>query len=91
MPFWTLISPALYEVNLKYRYTDDAISAEMYDIIRSSVVFDLGRIFATALNTPYSRFQESVRDSKAWSTILRANEKSTWKRGLDEINAAFSD
>jgi ABC-type glycerol-3-phosphate transport system substrate-binding protein len=85
------ISPALYEVNLKYRYTDDAISAEMYDIIRSSVVFDLGRIFATALNTPYSRFQESVRDSKAWSTILRANEKSTWKRGLDEINAAFSD
>lgn len=83
------ISPALYEINLKYRFTDDAVSAEMYDTIRSSVVFDLGRIFATPLSTPYSRFQDSIRNSMAWSTILKANLKSIWKNGLKQINEAF--
>jgi len=84
------ISPALYEINMKYRFTDDATSTEMYDIIRASVVFDLGRIFATALSIPFARFENAVTQKTAWSITVKANEKTVWKKGLQAINDSFN-
>ena len=43
------ISPALYEVALKLKYSQDDVSAKMFDIAKSSVVFDLGRILSNAI------------------------------------------
>ncbi|MCQ2428018.1 MAG: hypothetical protein MJ137_06415 [Clostridia bacterium] len=83
------VSPALYEINMKYRFTDDATSSEMYDLIRSSVVFDLGRIFAKTLNTPFTTFQQAITNNTAWSISVKANSKTSWKKGIESINVAF--
>lgn len=39
------ITPAVFELQLKTRYVNDPISSQMYDIIRSNLTFDLGRLF----------------------------------------------
>ena len=83
------VSPALYEITLKYRYTDDATSSEMFDIIRSSVVFDLGRIFSSNLGNPYTMFENSVKEGSNWSTVAASNAKRVWPANLKDINGAF--
>ena len=43
------VTPQLFEVSLKVKYTQDNDASRMYDIIRESLCFDLGRIFSDAL------------------------------------------
>ncbi len=55
------VVPALFEVALKVKYSQDDNDARMYDIIRESVVFDLGRVFVDSLDSmTYSIFRDSV-------------------------------
>lgn len=85
------VSPALYEITMKYRYTDDAVSSAMFDTIKSSVIFDLGRIFASALKTPYSSFETAVSGKTSWSRVVSQNIRSTWSNGLKSILQAFEN
>ncbi len=43
------LTPQLFEVSIKVKYTQDNDAARMYDIIRESLCFDIGRIFDSAL------------------------------------------
>ena len=43
------VTPAVFELSLKTKYVDDPTSGEMYDIIRESLTYDLGRIFSNDL------------------------------------------
>ena len=55
------VSPALFETAMKVKYMNDPDASEMFDIIRSSVVFDFGRIFNNDMSGyTYSLFRESV-------------------------------
>ena len=69
------ISPALYEVALKLKYSQDDVSAKMFDIAKSSVVFDLGRILSNALSGPASTWQKAITGSVSWTTTIKAQEK----------------
>ena len=40
------VTPAVFEVTMKQRYADDAQTSRMYDILRSTVSFDIGRLFS---------------------------------------------
>jgi len=84
------VSPALYEISLKYRFTDDSTSAEMYDLIKSNVIFDLGRIFATTLGKPYAAYESAISAGTSWAIVVKANAKSGWKNGLAAISDAFN-
>jgi len=44
------VTPMLYEVSMKSKYSKDSESGQMFDIIRETVVFDLGRLYTTAFN-----------------------------------------
>ena len=61
-------TPALYEQTMQTRYAKDDITAQMYDICRENIVFDLGRIFGATMNnltqTKYRGLIES--GSSAW-------------------------
>lgn len=61
-------TPALYEQTMQVRYAKDDITAQMYDICRENIVFDLGRIFGATMNnltqTKYRGLIES--GSSAW-------------------------
>ncbi|MBQ7321618.1 MAG: extracellular solute-binding protein [Clostridia bacterium] len=82
------ISPALYEVALKLKYSQDDVSAKMFDIAKSSVVFDLGRILSNALSGPASTWQKAITGSVSWATTIKAQEKP-WNKQLEKMLQVF--
>ncbi len=84
------VSPALYEITMKYRYTDDSTSGRMFDITRDGRVFDLGRIFAQNLNSPYSAFESCVANGNSWSSVISANAKKLWPNALKQVLKSFN-
>jgi len=82
------ISPALYEVALKVKYSQDDVAAMMFDIAKSTVVFDLGRILANALSGPAGTWQTAITGSVSWTTTIKAQEKP-WKKQLEKMLLVF--
>ena len=82
------ISPALYEVALKLKYSQDDVSAKMFDIAKSAVVFDLGRILSNALSGPASTWQKAITGSVSWSTTMKAQQKP-WEKQLERLLQVF--
>ncbi len=64
------VVPALFEVALKVKYSMDTEDAKMYDILRSGVVFDLGRIFNDSLGAEtYSLFRNALlENTNTWAS-----------------------
>ena len=88
---YRVLSPQLYEITMKYRFTDDSTSAEMFDLVKSTVSFDLGRIFATNFSTPYSAFENAIANNNAWTRATAALKKSTWPKALQTLLDSFAD
>jgi hypothetical protein len=75
------VSPALFENAFKVKYAQDEQSSLMYDIIRSTVSFDFGRVFNNDLNSlTYSLFRNAiVQQNTNWASTVKANEKPLTK------------
>lgn len=71
------VSPALFETGFKVKYATDNESAAMFDIIRSSIVFDFGRIFNDSMSSlTWSLFRSSVVDKDTnWASKYKSNKK----------------
>ena len=71
------VSPALFENAFKVKYAQDEQSSLMYDLIRSTVSFDFGRVFNNDLNgLTYSLFRGAVIEKNTnWASVMKANEK----------------
>ncbi|MBO7405256.1 MAG: hypothetical protein J6V24_09880 [Clostridia bacterium] len=71
------VSPALFENAFKVKYAQDQQSSLMYDLIRSTVSFDFGRVFNNDLNgLTYSLFRSAVVSKNTnWASTMKANEK----------------
>ncbi len=41
------VTPAVFEVAMKVRYTDDPQTSGMYDLLREGISFDIGRLYAS--------------------------------------------
>lgn len=80
------VSPALFEVAMKVKYSSDDDAAHMYDIIRESVTFDFGRVFANTLeNIPYGLFRNLVRDNNTNWTSTYSGKKETYISKLESL------
>ncbi len=64
------VSPALFEVALKTQYSDDSRDAAMYDIVKRTVVFDLGRIYTDSFNgDTYAMWRNmAIFYKQSWAT-----------------------
>ena len=71
------VSPALFENAFKVKYAQDEQSSLMYDLIRSTVSFDFGRVFNNDLSgLTYSLFRSAVVGGNTnWASTIKANEK----------------
>ena len=88
-------SPALFENNMKYRYTPDSLNkgdgARMFDIIRDNISFDLGRMFAVELNYISEKPLRAALDGQSWTTqsktVMTALNKLLvdLNKSLDEV------
>lgn len=86
------VSPALFETALKVKYASDNDASEMYDVIRGSAVFDIGRIFNDSVSgKTYSMFRSCLIDGNAnWISTYEKNEKSLQK-AFDKVIAALTE
>ena len=73
-------SPALFENNMKYRYTPDNAGkgdgARMFDLIREKISFDLGRIFSESLSYMSEMPSDAAANRTSWATISKQQQKA---------------
>ena len=84
------VTPALFEVSLKVKYSQDNDAARMYDIIRESLCFDLGRIFSSVLigqGTWRTAVENNVNN---WAATAKQLERPTSKK-IKTLMAIFED
>jgi len=71
------VSPAYYEVAMKVKYSRDDETAQMLDLIRENVVFDLGSVYGLAIGVDYNQFKESLMANNSdWASTYASKEKA---------------
>ncbi len=70
------VTPAIFEVAMKVRYTDDPQAARMYDIIRENVSFDIGQLYTKTLGNNISTLFRTTAMSTNPSGIASNIEKN---------------
>ena len=79
------VYPAYYDVALKNKYSSDADTAKMVDMIAEGMQFDMSYMFGEYLaNAPYL-FRYQIRDNKNDLASEYASVESKIKSGLEEI------
>ena len=86
------ITPAVFEVALKVKYSSDDQMAQMYDIIRASMTYDFGRVFTDNLDSlTYAMFRDSVlNENTNWASTYAKKEK-TLQGKMDKLIEKFGD
>lgn len=88
---YLLVTPALFEESMKLRYADAGDDSLMYDIIRQSVVIDLGRLLTTQVNNySYSIFRSAVNSNAAgsWDSSKKANGR-LFEKKIESVNKSL--
>ena len=85
-------SPALFENNMKYRYTPDVAGkgdgARMFDIIRTNINFDLGRLFSDSLSYMSEMPSDAAANRTSWATIMK-QQKVALTRAMKTLNTSL--
>ena len=70
-------TPAIFETSMKVKYSQDEDSAQMYDIIRDAVTFDLGRVFGITMgDMTQTLYRNAVSSGNTvWSSTSAAYKK----------------
>lgn len=82
------VTPALYERSFQYRYSQEEVSAQMFDIAKNGVVFDMSRIFSNSLGA-YKAWQKAITGVNAWPTTVE-RELRVWNNQIDKILDSFN-
>lgn len=84
------IGPVYFDTYVKLRYAPDERLAEMYDLIRESVVFDFSYLFKTAYQTnPSDMVKNCINDpNKKWSSVY-ATYKDQWQSSFESFVALY--
>lgn len=65
------LSPAVFEITFKLKYSDSPESARMFDIIRDSLSFDFGRIYSDVL-IGQADFRNAIAQNRnSWTTLIK--------------------
>ncbi len=85
-------SPALFENNMKYRYTPDlegkGDGARMFDLVRKNINFDLGRIFSKDLSYMSEMPSKAAAVGNSWAT-LKGQYTKALTRSMTNLNKAL--
>ena len=82
---YRIVTPALFETAMKVKYSEDERDAQMYDILKSTVVLYFDRVFNDSLGSKtYSMFRSSIMNNNT-------NWASTWEGNKDSLNSMLAD
>lgn len=88
---YTEVAPKYFEVMLKYKYSSDTKSGQIYDIIRRNVMFDFGYIFSeNFISNPILLYRNTLTSgSTSWASQYRAYS-GPYQKNLQSIIDAMS-
>ncbi len=73
---YRLTTPAIFENNMKKKYSVDDINAQMYDIVRGTVSFELGRFFNQYLSDITDIYFRAVTsNNQNWASTSEKSRK----------------
>jgi len=85
------VTPAIFETAFKYQYSNSQYDADLFDVIRSSVSFDLGRPFHDEMggdsSAPTILWRNQVINNTNQLSALEATFSKMWAKTLEKINA----
>lgn len=81
-------TPALFETNMKLKYSESTDEAEMFDIIHDTINLDLGRVFSKDLQYMSEIPSKCAAAGAAWATRLAQYAKPL-SSGLKKIAKSF--
>ena len=87
---YRLTTPALFENNMKIKYSEDDINAQMFDIIHDTIDFDLGRVFSNDLSYMSEMPSKVIEAGQSWATALKPYSKvlnTQIKKIVDKLSA----
>ena len=70
------VTPAVFEVAMKVRYSDDAQTSQVFDILKEGVSFDFGKLYGTSFGDVTSNLFPNTANSANYSTFLSQLKKS---------------
>jgi len=87
------VTPVLFEDALKLRYSPELEDAMMFDILRSTCCFDVGRMYCKSLNDySWATFRDTVsKGSSSYSTKIeriRPNAQELVDKLIEDLSAA---
>ena len=85
---YRLTTPALFETNMKLKYSETSDESEMFDIVHSTINLDLGRVFSQDLQFMSEIPSKAAESGAAWASRL-AQYKKPLENGLKKIITAF--
>ena len=90
---YRVVGPVYFDTNLKLRYAPDERLAEMYDIIRAGIVFDVGRAYTQLRGgfAPQDTIRKIVKNpsKNAWY-VAHLNYKDVWQESFDLIITTYT-
>ncbi len=87
---YRLTTPAVFDNQMKTRYSENGVDAEMYDTIRRTISFDLGRIFGDDMNLMNEVWSQAVINGKPWKTTYSVVKK-LMNNKLDAIVNSYKE
>ena len=80
-------TPALFETNMKYRYTAGADNdgVRMFDIIHNTIDFDLGRIYSKDLNYMSEMPSKCAATGNKWGSQMNTQAKALRKAVANKV------
>lgn len=84
------VTPVVFEVALKARYSDDSQDAMMFDILRESTVMEIGLVFSDQIGGIPSKGLFTMVNNKSsdWMSYIKSYDKKISKY-LADLNNAF--
>ena len=90
---YRLTSPAVFENNMKKKFSDQDIDAQMFDVIRNNVVFELGRFYNFELAAIIDTVSNAAVSNKGtWSSVskkISSTLNSSMKRLVESFEEAI--
>lgn len=84
------VTPQYFDVALKNKYSRDPESAEMIDLVHSSMTFNFGLCNSYTMGYVSHRFQHVFEQNKGFATLYAEVEK-TAEAGLEKLIKAYKE
>ncbi len=69
---YRLTTPEIFEVNMSLKYAESKDETDMFEFVRSGIVFDLGKIFSTVTSNLPEQASNAIVDHTSWSSKYKS-------------------